>query len=415
MQRLTRLLLVLLVASIASPLSAKENTPAESSEAAKLTIGSQAPTLDIEHWISDGDGSLGPVTEFKEGSVYVVEFWATWCGPCVASMPHLAELQKQYVDRNVTIISVSDEDLDTIEPFLERELRSAGSGSASHQEEDSKQDVEQTAAEDKPKTYGELTSVYCLTTDPDGSTNADYMKAAEQYGIPTAFIVGKSGEVEWIGHPMGMDESLQQIVDDAWDREAFAEKFRIDSQIQSLKMKCRKASRLGDTETLKDVLQQLRTISETEDLEGDAAESLDRSIVYVSNNAIVAELISEPDAGLKALEEVALDAERLMRVANGLTTAVRRGLKPPAQSLSAVGTMLEKVTDASNGMALHQRAQLEYYQGNIDRAIELEEQALETDLHKMERGMIRSYLKEFRREQEEQKELDSEEDAAANA
>ncbi len=89
----------------------------------RLGVGSKAPALDVEHWISDGDGKFSSVSQFKPGHVYVVEFWATWCRPCVASMPHLSELQKKYQDKDLQIISISDEDLETVQAFLERPTR----------------------------------------------------------------------------------------------------------------------------------------------------------------------------------------------------------------------------------------------------------------------------------------------------
>ena len=175
-----------------------------------LTIGSDAPPLDVEHWVQNGNGKFKPVTKFQAGKVYVVEFWATWCGPCVQSMPHLAALQTEYADKGVQLISISDEDLETVEKFLEREVRGA-----------KKEDPDA-----KPQTYRDVTSAYCLTTDPDQSSNHDYMEAAQQNGIPTAFIVGKDSKIEWIGHPMEMDEPIKAIVADSWDREAFMKEMK---------------------------------------------------------------------------------------------------------------------------------------------------------------------------------------------
>ena len=174
-----------------------------------LTIGSDAPALDVEHWVQNGNGRFKPITKFESGKVYVVEFWATWCGPCIQSMPHLAHLQSEYLEKGVQLISISDEDLETVEKFLDRPVRSP---------KKAKDNDEKDA---KPQTYRELTSAYCLTTDPDQSSNKDYMEAAAQQGIPTAFIVGKDGKIDWIGHPNEMDNPLAKVVDGTWDRAAF--------------------------------------------------------------------------------------------------------------------------------------------------------------------------------------------------
>ena len=161
-----------------------------------LQVGSKAPSLNIEHWISDGGGAYPHITEFVPGKIYVVEFWATWCGPCLQAMPHLAELQEKYSDK-IQFISVTDESLPEISKLLEQDYPGTG------------------------KTFGELTSAYSLTSDPDGSTHQEYMAASQAEGIPTAYIVGPTGEIEMIGHPMSMDAPLKMLADGTWDREAY--------------------------------------------------------------------------------------------------------------------------------------------------------------------------------------------------
>ena len=88
----------------------------------KLVVGSIAPKLNVEHWVQNGGGKFPKVTDFKSGRVYVVEFWATTCGPCVQSMPHLAELQTNYADKGLQIVSISSEPLEVVKAFLENEL-----------------------------------------------------------------------------------------------------------------------------------------------------------------------------------------------------------------------------------------------------------------------------------------------------
>ncbi len=191
-----------------------------------LLIGSPAPQLDIEHWIQDGGGHFAKVSEFEAGKVYIVEFWATWCGPCIASMPHIAELQHEYADRGVQVVSITREDPETVEKFLDREVRGAKEG-------------------DEAKTYRDLTSGYCLTSDPDKSSSRDYMTAAKQSGIPCAFIVGKDAKIEWIGHPMSIDEPLEQVVTGSWNRDAFAEEFSAKQAIRAVMTEATREMRTG--------------------------------------------------------------------------------------------------------------------------------------------------------------------------
>lgn len=192
-------LLALAVLCIAAPVRADdEETPKQ------LTIGDPAPDIDIEYWLKgvemDRRGEFTPITSFEDGKVYVLEFWATWCGPCVAGMPHLSELQEKHRADGVTIIGVSDESLPKVVGFLFREDRRDG------------------------KIHNDR-SHYMLTTDPDQSVKKDYFLAAGQTGIPCAFLVGKDGRVEWIGHPIRMDEPLAAVLAGTWDRETFKAQF----------------------------------------------------------------------------------------------------------------------------------------------------------------------------------------------
>jgi thiol-disulfide isomerase/thioredoxin len=195
-----------------------------------LAVGDPAPPLTVGNWLK-GDA----VSSFEPGMVYVVEFWATWCGPCLASMPHLSELQDKYAG-HVRLIGISDEDAERIERFF-------------GQEQDAK----------SGRTW-EQTITYTIATDTArGYMSANYMVAAGQQGIPTAFVVGKDGLIEWIGHPQQIDEPLEQIVHDTWDRDAAAQAFRstqiIDQMMQPLSVAIQEARDSGDWQAVTKMLE----------------------------------------------------------------------------------------------------------------------------------------------------------------
>ena len=170
----------------------------DSEDSSELVIGDPAPMIAISKWIN-GE----PVTAYVPEKVYVVEFWATWCGPCLKSMPHIASLQAEYGDR-VTFVGVTAEDDATVTKFM---TNLAGQGD---------------------KTWSEVLT-YRIATDDDGKTNNVFMNASGQAGIPCAFIVGKTGNIEWIGHPMEIDSPLKQIVEGSWDS-ALAKKTALETK-----------------------------------------------------------------------------------------------------------------------------------------------------------------------------------------
>ena len=177
-----------------------------------LEVGSSAPALDIQYWVQNGGGKFSKVTDFEKDKVYVVEFWATWCGPCVQSMPHLAALQEKFAEKGLQVVSISNEPVEEIKAFLDKNI----------------QDLEGNKV-----SVADVTQAYCLTTDPDGSSDKDYMLAAKRDGIPCAFIVGKDSKIEWIGHPMEMEPILDLIFEGKWNREDYIAEQKFIAEVQS--------------------------------------------------------------------------------------------------------------------------------------------------------------------------------------
>ncbi|SVC44954.1 uncharacterized protein METZ01_LOCUS297808 [marine metagenome] len=64
--------------------------------------GKPAPKLALKGWINAKPMSL----EKLKGKIIVLDFWATWCGPCIASIPHTNEMMEQYANKGVVFIGV---------------------------------------------------------------------------------------------------------------------------------------------------------------------------------------------------------------------------------------------------------------------------------------------------------------------
>jgi thiol-disulfide isomerase/thioredoxin len=73
-------------------------------------VGDLAPRLALTS-IVQGPIDVGQVSwDSLRDHVVVLEFWSTWCGPCVAAIPHLADLAEGFRDQPVRFISVTNEE-----------------------------------------------------------------------------------------------------------------------------------------------------------------------------------------------------------------------------------------------------------------------------------------------------------------
>lgn len=150
---------------------------AAASAALALDVGDKAPPIPVKTWVVNT-----PVTLAKaKGKVLVVEFWATWCGPCKVTIPHLNKLHARYGDDQLLIVSVSNETAAKVKSFIKT-----------------------------------MPMHYHVGVAGSKQAYAAYMEGVR--GIPHAFVVDKQGTVAWKGHPMmGLDAVVGQLVKGTFD------------------------------------------------------------------------------------------------------------------------------------------------------------------------------------------------------
>ena len=168
-----------------------------------LKVGDSPPPLAGTNWIK-GE----PVASFEPGKVYLIEFWATWCEPCIAIIPHLTELQAAFASEGLIVIgqNVWERDSSLAKPFVEKMGR----------------DMNYRVVLDD------------LSTGLPGKMATTWMAAAGRDGIPCSVIIGRDGKLAWIGHPMEAGPVLRQVLAGTFDAQravaerSIMEKFQTD-------------------------------------------------------------------------------------------------------------------------------------------------------------------------------------------
>lgn len=65
-------------------------------------VGKPAPALTVGDWMGEAPP---PLAELK-GKIVLIDFWATWCGPCIKAIPHTNEVARRYKDRGVVVLGI---------------------------------------------------------------------------------------------------------------------------------------------------------------------------------------------------------------------------------------------------------------------------------------------------------------------
>ena len=309
----------------------------ETGQPNKLEIGSVAPNLDLSDWVMGQE-----VGAFENGKIHVVEFWATWCPPCRASMPHLSQLQDEYGEE-VTFIGISDEDRATVDGFFEKDFND-------------------------DQTWGEMIT-YSIALDESRQVHRDYMQASGQTGIPAAFVVGREGLIEWIGHPMGIDKPLAQIVDGTWDRDAEVARQRAaalaEEKLQEAGMKLARFQADGDYDKAIELLDEL--IAEV------PKASLKLKMAKVSL-LLEAERADEASAVIAELGDENWENAGFL---NGLSWSMATEMDGvDLDDALKFAERANELTSEADGSVLDTLARVHYERGELEKAIEYQTKAV---------------------------------------
>jgi len=325
------------------------------------TFGKDAPSLEEVTWIQ-GE----PVNEWEEGEVYLLEFWATWCGPCIAAIPHVNDLAEKY-EEELTVVGVHiwpNASAPTPSAFLEERRNDPG-----------KEAID-----------------YRVAVDIDRQTAKQFMRALGRNGIPTTMLIDQKGRLAWVGHPMQVDEPLAQIINGTYDLDAAVESMRGAAEAEKHFEAATKAGNEQKWEAAADHL--LKAINANPQQYGLAAIGGYMQLLVGAK---------EPELAEKFLRK-ALDGEigDNANVLNELAWAIATDAPEDARDLDLAVRAAERaveLTDAENASILDTLARVYYEEGRLDKAIKWQEKAVDAAASDQERATYEQTLAQFRSEQ----------------
>lgn len=149
-----------------------------------ITLGARPPDARLAHdslidrpapaFKATGlDGTSSVSLADLRGKVVVLDFWATWCHPCIAQIPHLNEWHRRYANKGLHIVAVSDEEANVVRDFV-------------------------AAAQ----------ITYPVALDTDDRIRAAYLMP----GLPMTVVIDKTGVVRYVSVGMGNTAEIEATI-----------------------------------------------------------------------------------------------------------------------------------------------------------------------------------------------------------
>jgi len=241
---------------------------------------------------------------WEPGKLYILECWATWCGPCIAAIPHVDALYDRYKEQGLRVIgmNVFEDGREKVADFVKKK----GDGMS------------------YPVSY----------TGRGGAFETAWLQPAGVRGIPTAFLV-KDGKVLGLTHPAGLtDEVVEKLLKGGEETDALLEKMNARTAKQGELLTARQAwsaaAKAGDVGAMKAALARIEEL-----------EPKDYLLPLMRNEILVA---SGDWAGLETFLAGAEDDPAMRKlILSELANKVSGSEKAPASTISALLSAYEKV------------------------------------------------------------------------
>lgn len=278
---------------------------------------------------------------WEPGKPYIIECWATWCGPCLAAIPHVDALFDKYQSKGLHVIGMNVW-------------------------EDGKEKVEEFV-----KKKGDGMSYPVAYTGKGGAFETEWLKPAGVRGIPHAFVV-MDGKVLFTTHPAKLSEEIiEQLLTGpegaAKVAETMASAAKNEGVMQEKMKAFGQAADKGDLDAMKSAAAELKKIP-------DAARVIPQIDLTIS-------MKSEDWAAAKTqLEAMKSESAYAMILSSVIPPLVTPDSKAPEDFRKYVATALKEILAGPDAKPLQfiSLARLQWVNGEKDAAIESCSQQLES-------------------------------------